>query len=77
MKHHLNPNSAIHYRSIKLPLSLLHRERKSSERKFGKEWFDAAELATDIYSDHRIGALMEKHEDLSHIELEASASDDI
>ncbi len=73
----LNPNSAIHYRSIKLPSSLLNRERKFSDRKIGKELFDASELATDIYADTRVAALMEKQSDIPHMELEASASDDI
>jgi hypothetical protein len=52
----VNPNSAIHFRPITLPSSSnFARQRKGSEkRKKPKEFFEASQLATDMFADNRV-----------------------
>jgi hypothetical protein len=50
----INPNSAIYYRQITLPSSsAMTRQRKPSEKKKRKEFFEASQLATDLYADQK------------------------
>jgi hypothetical protein len=52
----VNPNSAIHFRPITLPSSSnFSRQRKGSEKKKKtKEFFEASQLATDMFADNRV-----------------------